>query len=132
MLYASAEGREDCRVRSGSNGLATRDVEAITGPVTAFRRGGALETVVGVFPTSSYAAEPSTGIFLAEQSLEPLAEGRRFFESNETRLSPAFIRGHPERFDVSRFKAEMGAFINLKMLEFVRRGKSEVSSQKRG
>jgi hypothetical protein len=95
-----------------------RNVEAITRPVIAFGRGGALETVVGGFPTDSYAPESSTGVFLAEQSAESLGEATRFFESNENRFSPAFIRGHAERFDVPRFKAEMRAFINAKMLEF--------------
>jgi glycosyltransferase involved in cell wall biosynthesis len=99
-------------------GIVPVEVQSFGRPVIAFGRGGALETVVGGFPTDSYAAESSTGVFFAEQSAESLAEAIRFFESNETRFSPAFIRQHAERFDVSRFKSEMGAFINLKMLEF--------------
>jgi glycosyltransferase involved in cell wall biosynthesis len=99
-------------------GLTPIEAQACGRPVIAFGRGGALETVAGGFPTDSYVPESSTGVFFAEQSPESLAEAIRFFESNETRFSPAFIRRHAERFDVSRFKAEMGAFINLKMLEF--------------
>jgi glycosyltransferase involved in cell wall biosynthesis len=99
-------------------GIVPVEAQSFGRPVLAFGRGGALETVVGGFPADSYAAESSTGIFFAEPSAESLAEAIRFFESHEARLSPAFIRRHAERFDVSRFKAEMSAFINRKMLEF--------------
>jgi hypothetical protein len=50
--------------------------------------------MVDGFPTNSYAAGSSTGIFFAEQSAQSLAEAIRFFESNEARFSPAFIRRH--------------------------------------
>jgi glycosyltransferase involved in cell wall biosynthesis len=113
-------------------GLTPIEAQACGRPVIAFGRGGALETVVGGFPTDSYAAESSTGVFFAVQSAESLAEAIRFFESNETRFSPAFIRRHAERFDVSRFRSDMGAFITEKMLEFARRQKSGVRSQESG
>ena len=99
-------------------GLTPIEAQACGRPVIAFGRGGALETVVGGFPANSYAPESSTGLFFAEPSAESLAEAIRFFESNEARFSPSFIRRHAERFDVPRFKAEMSAFINRKMLEF--------------
>jgi glycosyltransferase involved in cell wall biosynthesis len=99
-------------------GLTPIEAQACGRPVIAHGRGGALETVVGDFPSESFAPESSTGIFFAEQSAESLAEAIRFFESNERRFSPVFIRRHAERFDASRFKAEMRAFINAKMLEF--------------
>ena len=99
-------------------GLTPIEAQACGRPVIAFGRGGVLETVVGGVPTSSFAPESSTGVFFAEQSAESLAEAIRFFEANENRFSPAFIRHHAERFDVPRFKAEMYAFINARMLEF--------------
>jgi glycosyltransferase involved in cell wall biosynthesis len=102
-------------------GLTPIEAQACGRPVIAFGRGGALETVIGGLPTSSFAPESSTGVFFAEQSAESLADAIRFFELNETRFSPAFIRRHAERFDVSRFKSEMGSFINLRMLEFKNR-----------
>jgi glycosyltransferase involved in cell wall biosynthesis len=102
-------------------GLTPIEAQACGRPVIAFGRGGALETVKGGLPTSSFAPESSTGVFFAEQSAESLADAIRFFEFNETRFSPAFIRRHAERFDVSRFKSEMGSFINLRMLEFKNR-----------
>jgi glycosyltransferase involved in cell wall biosynthesis len=99
-------------------GIVPVEAQSFGRPVIAFGRGGALETVVGGFPANSYAPESSTGVFFAEQSAESLAEAIRFFEFNETRFSPAFIRRHAERFDVPRFKAEMRSFISFKMLEF--------------
>jgi glycosyltransferase involved in cell wall biosynthesis len=99
-------------------GLTPIEAQACGRPVIAFGRGGALETLIGGLPTSSFAPESSTGVFFAEQSAESLADAIRFFESIETHFSPAFIRRNAERFDVSRFKSEMGAFINLKMLKF--------------
>jgi glycosyltransferase involved in cell wall biosynthesis len=111
-------------------GIVPVEAQSFGRPVIAFGRGGALETVVGGFPTYSYAAESSTGVFFAEQSAESLTEAIRFFELNETRFSPGFVRQHAERFDVSRFKSEMGAFINLKMLEFIKRQKPGVRSKK--
>jgi glycosyltransferase involved in cell wall biosynthesis len=110
-------------------GLTPIEAQACGRPVIAFGRGGALETVVGGFPSSSFMPESSTGIFFAEQSAESLAEAIRFFEANENRFSPAFIRRHAERFDVPRFKAEMYAFINAKMLEFKSRQTSDFRLQ---
>jgi len=99
-------------------GLTPIEAQACGRPVIAFGRGGALETVVGGFPTSSFAPESSTGVFFAEQSAESLAGAIRFFEANENRFSPALIRRQAERFAMPRFKAEMYAFINARMLEF--------------
>jgi len=99
-------------------GIVPVEAQSFGRPVIAFGQGGALETVVGGFPSDSFTPESSTGVFFAEQSAESLADAIRFFESNETRFSPAFIRHQAERFDASRFKADMRAFINAKMLEF--------------
>jgi glycosyltransferase involved in cell wall biosynthesis len=99
-------------------GIVPVEAQSFGRPVIAFGRGGALETVLGGFPSNSFVPESSSGVFFGEQSAESLAEAIRFFESNESRFSPAFIRCHAERFDVPRFKAEMRAFIDDKMLEF--------------
>jgi len=42
----------------------------------------------------------------------------RVFESVEARFSPVFIRAQVQRFDVSRFKREMGEFVAEKMATF--------------
>ncbi len=110
-------------------GLTPIEAQACGRPVIAFGRGGALETVIGGLPASSFVPESSTGLFFAEQSAESLADAIRFFELNESRFSPAFIRRHAERFDVARFKAEMGAFISRKTIEFIERQGPGVRNQ---
>jgi len=99
-------------------GIVPVEAQSFGRPVIAFGRGGALETVVGGSPSDPGAPEASTGVFFAEQSADSLAGAIRLFESNESRFSPAFIQRHAERFGVSRFKAEMRAFISARMLEF--------------
>jgi len=99
-------------------GIVPVEAQSFGRPVIAFGRGGALETVVGGFPQDPLAPEASTGVFFSEQSADSLAAAVRFFESNQSRFSPAVIRLHAERFDASRFKAEMRAFIGARMLEF--------------
>jgi glycosyltransferase involved in cell wall biosynthesis len=99
-------------------GIVPVEAQSFGRPVIAFGRGGALETVVGGFATVPRAPESSTGVFFAEQSADSLADAILFFESNESRFSPAFIRRHAERFNVSRFKNELATFISRKVLEF--------------
>jgi glycosyltransferase involved in cell wall biosynthesis len=99
-------------------GIVPVEAQSFGRPVIAFGRGGALETVVGGFATDPRAPESSTGVFFAEQSADSLADAIRVFESNEGRFSPAFIRRHAERFNVSRFKNELATFISGKVLEF--------------
>jgi glycosyltransferase involved in cell wall biosynthesis len=70
-----------------------------------------------------FAGEPprpgsATGVLFARQSVESLVEALQVFESVETRFSPPFIRGQVERFDVSRFKREMAAFVAEKVAAF--------------
>jgi glycosyltransferase involved in cell wall biosynthesis len=98
-------------------GIVPVEAQSFGRPVIAFGRGGALETVVGGFPMNPCDPEVSTGVFFAEQSASSLIESIRSFEENESRFSPAFIRGQAERFDVPRFKSELAAFINHKVLE---------------
>ncbi len=99
-------------------GIVPVEAQSFGRPVIAFGRGGALETVVGGFPRDPLAPEASTGVFFSEQSADSLAAAVRFFESNQSRFSPAVIRQHAKRFDASRFQAEMRAFIGARMLEF--------------
>jgi glycosyltransferase involved in cell wall biosynthesis len=98
-------------------GIVPVEAQSFGRPVIAFGRGGALETVGGGFTTDPCAPESSTGVFFAEQSAACLADAIGFFETNENRFSPAFIRRQVERFSESRFKNEMATFISHKLLE---------------
>jgi glycosyltransferase involved in cell wall biosynthesis len=99
-------------------GLTPIEAQASGRPVIAYGCGGALETVTGFFVGDSPTPESSTGVFFAEQSVNSLVRAIETFESVESRFSPARIRLQAERFDVSRFKTEMNAFINGKLAEF--------------
>jgi len=99
-------------------GLTPIEAQACGRPVIAYGRGGALETVRGFFHRDAFDPDSCTGLFFAEQTAESLSEAIRMFESIESCFSPAIIRAWAKRFDVSRFKAEMGSFIAGKLAEF--------------
>jgi glycosyltransferase involved in cell wall biosynthesis len=98
-------------------GMVPVEAQSFGRPVIAYGRGGALETVRGLF--DSLPPESATGVFFGEPSVDSLVEAMRVFELIESRLSPSFIRAQVERFDALRFKAEMIEFIAAKMTEFL-------------
>jgi glycosyltransferase involved in cell wall biosynthesis len=118
-LYASCRalifpGEEDF-------GIIPLEAQACGRPVIAYRRGGSLETVIGYSGDDSRNAETCTGLFFPSQTVDALIEAVKLFESVEGSFDPAVIRAHAERFDTSRFKAEMQAFVSEKLADF-RRG----------
>jgi glycosyltransferase involved in cell wall biosynthesis len=68
-------------------------------PVIAYRKGGAMETVV----------EGLSGEFFDEQSWEELADHMIRFD--ESRYNPSEIRAHAEGFGRERFKRELKSFV---------------------
>lgn len=99
-------------------GLTPIEAQASGRPVIAYGRGGVLETVIALSPDEGYPAERSTGVFFGEQSVESLVEAIQTFEKAESQFSPPFIRAQVGRFDVSRFRLEMGSYIAGKMAEY--------------
>jgi hypothetical protein len=87
-------------------------------PVIAYGRGGALETVAGIYPGDAFDPQRCTGIFFREQSVESLAEAIRAFEAVESKFSPPFIRSQTQRFDTARFKTEISDFVAEKIGQF--------------
>lgn len=71
-------------------------------PVIAYRKGGALETVV----------EGKSGEFFDVQTPEVLADGVRRFMINEYKYDKEFIKKHAENFSEERFKKEFQEYIN--------------------
>lgn len=69
-------------------------------PVIAYRRGGALETVV----------DGVTGVLFAEQTSEALAKVIADFD--ETRFDPVKIRAHAEQFTTSVFRKKIYELVN--------------------
>jgi glycosyltransferase involved in cell wall biosynthesis len=105
-LYATCRalifpGEEDC-------GIVPLEAQASGRPVIALKRGGALETVVGLDDCSS----KPTGIFFDEPTAGSLIAAILRFEQCQQRFDPGQIRNHASRFDGLRFKQEVGAYID--------------------
>ena len=70
-------------------------------PVIAYRKGGALETVI----------EGQTGEFFDAQTPEILADGVRRFMENKNKYDKEFIKKHAGAFSEERFKKEIEEYI---------------------
>ena len=80
-------------------GIAPVETQAAGGPVIAFAKGGALDTIIA----------GETGLFFHEQSVEALTATIAQFETMA--FDPAVIRANAERFSEERFHRELGDFV---------------------
>ena len=60
-------------------------------------------------------------MFFSEQRVDALIEVIKGFESVEARFDPGFIWSQVQCFDVSRFQAQMHAFVSEKLDDFRKR-----------
>ena len=82
-------------------GIVPIEAQACGTPVIAYRKGGALETII----------EGKTGLFFGQQNPESLRQAIERFESGECHFDSKIIRHNAERFSVQRFHEEFGAFV---------------------
>jgi glycosyltransferase involved in cell wall biosynthesis len=75
-------------------------------PVLAFGQGGARETVV-----EPGGAEPPTGLFFAEQSVEAVMDAIGRLEADPGRFDPKALRRRAESFDRSVFRERITAYL---------------------
>jgi len=113
-LYATCQafifpGEEDF-------GIAPLEAQASGRPVIAFKRGGLLETVVGLDAPSSEVSP--TGIFFDEQNVDSLIGAVRLFEQNKGRFDANSIRAHAGKFGRARFKREIAEHIELSLSQY--------------
>jgi len=101
-------------------GLTPIEAQASGRPVIAFGRGGALETVAGLYPGEPASPETSSGVFFAEQTAKALADAILAFEEIENKFDPMFIRRQVDRFDVSHFQTNFRASVAEKVAQFQR------------
>ena len=106
-LYASCQalifpGEEDF-------GIVPLEAQASGRPVIAFKRGGLLETVIGMEDSQSN----PTGIFFGAQDAESLIAAVRLYERNRRRFNPDLIRAHARQFGRDRFKREIAEYIDV-------------------
>ncbi len=89
-------------------GITVVEAMASGRPVIAFRKGGAVETII----------EGKTGIFFNKQTPESLVEAVSKFDSNN--FNPNEIRARAEQYGVERFKEEIKEFIDNEYEKFKR------------
>lgn len=87
-------------------GITAVEAMASGRPVIAYRRGGAIETVI----------EGVTGTFFNEQTAESLAQAVLNFDVSK--FDPQKIRQQAEQFSVERFKKEIQEFIHKEWEKF--------------
>jgi glycosyltransferase involved in cell wall biosynthesis len=94
-------------------GMVALEAQSYGRPVIAFGKGGALETVIGVYTPNcerkAYGAV--TGVFFQEQTAASLAQAILAFESCEEIFLPERIRLHACKFDKSVFLDRMHRYI---------------------
>jgi glycosyltransferase involved in cell wall biosynthesis len=110
QLYASCQalifpGEEDF-------GIVPLEAQASGRPVIAYRKGGALETVV---PLDSGDSTHPTGIFFTGQTAESLMAAVRLFQENRQNFEPTAIRQHACQFSRDRFKAQISDYIAARL-----------------
>ncbi|MFH1745215.1 MAG: glycosyltransferase [bacterium] len=87
-------------------GITAVEAMASGRPVIAFKKGGALETVI----------PEKTGIFFKEQTVDSIIKAVGEFKN--TKFNPQEIRAHAEKFGVERFKKEIREFIGREYEKF--------------
>ncbi len=95
-------------------GITAVEAMAAGRPVIAYRKGGALETVI----------EDKTGVFIDEQSWEELANEIIRFEPE--RFDPLTIRAHAEQYDTERFMEKVRGLVEREWLKWKMGERSEV------
>lgn len=83
-------------------GMVPIEAMASGRPVIAYRKGGALETVI----------DGVTGLFFDEQTEQSINNTIERFESMDTSFCPATIRKHSMQFDKKYFTCKIKKFIN--------------------
>jgi glycosyltransferase involved in cell wall biosynthesis len=95
-------------------GIVPVEAQACGKPVIAFGRGGATESVRGVFPGGDV-SHSTTGVFFHPQTVEALMEAVNY--SDSVHFEPEVIRQHVLRFDRKVFRQRIGDFVETKLEE---------------
>ncbi|MCR8560144.1 glycosyltransferase [Mucilaginibacter sp. BJC16-A38] len=86
-------------------GILPVEAQACGTPVIAYKKGGAVESVI----------ENKTGIFFCEQSATAIKKAVELFDVIQGSFNCNEIITHAQGFSTSRFKKEISSFINTKM-----------------
>ena len=88
-------------------GIVPLEAMASGRPVIAYRRGGAVETVISYDEPEARKSSAATGLFFEEQTTAALLQAVERFERIETEFDPVAIRRHAGFWDRQAFKEKM-------------------------
>jgi glycosyltransferase involved in cell wall biosynthesis len=113
-LYANCQalifpGEEDF-------GIVPLEAQASGRPVIGFKKGGLLETVIGLDGSSSQVYP--TGLFFSEQRAESLIAAVELYQKSQGQFRPDHIRQHAAKFSRERFKQESAEYIDACVKQF--------------
>ncbi len=95
-------------------GMIPLEVMAYGIPVIAYKKGGALETII----ENKQKVKESSGLFFDSQGLKSIQHTIELFEKIEQRFDPNWIRNHAQKFSekqfLSKFKYQVDLFLNKK------------------
>lgn len=100
-------------------GIMPLEAQASGTPVVAYGRGGAQETIRGLWQPQP------TGVFFDEQTTEAIIQAVDLFEKNQYRINPQACRANAERFAPERFRSEFSQFVELSWELFCQARKTE-------
>ena len=92
-------------------GIIPVEAQACGTPVSAYGKGGSLETV-----------SADTGTFFYSQTAQSIMDAVKVFEARKVSFDPVKIRMHAEKFSAKRFEEEVKAYLNNKYAAFVTKG----------
>jgi glycosyltransferase involved in cell wall biosynthesis len=92
-------------------GMIPLEVMAFGIPVIAFKKGGALETVV----ENKKNIAKSSGIFFDKQNIESIQNSIKYFESIQFKFDSIWIRNHAKNFEETNFLHSFSKKINKLM-----------------
>ncbi|QCX37004.1 glycosyltransferase family 4 protein [Aureibaculum algae] len=93
-------------------GMIPLEVMAYGIPVIAYKKGGALETII----ENRNNIKESSGLFFDNQKIEAIEETIKFFEKEHQNFNPIWIRNHAKKFSeeifISNIKKQIKKFEN--------------------
>jgi glycosyltransferase involved in cell wall biosynthesis len=100
-------------------GIVPLEAQASGRPVIGFKKGGLLETVIGLDGSSSSQEYP-TGLFFSEQRAESLIAAVELYQKIRGQFHPDHIRQQAAKFSRERFKKESAEYLDACVSRFSR------------